>query len=66
MQILNSAVITNVAGGMTVEKYDETTKELFKNVREKVQNNLEQLDQLASMIYGGYANFGYMPITDEL
>jgi hypothetical protein len=67
MQQLSMAAATVIAGGMTVEKYDDTTKELFNNMRITLQDNLERLNKLEKAIEGGYAGLTNTAITaDEL
>lgn len=65
MRQLDTTMIACIAGGMTVEKYDETTKALFDNVRKILHNNLERLDKLASLIQGGYADLGNPTVTQD-
>lgn len=64
MQILGKNAATCVAGGMTVEKYDESTQALFESVRAQLRDNLERLEKLEPLIKQGYAQFNSMP--DEL
>ena len=67
MQHLNKDTVICVAGGVTVEKYDETTKEIYRNVRISLQDTLERLKKLDPIIAGGYAELAETPhINTEL
>lgn len=65
MQHISMAVAACIAGAMTVEKYDESTKELFNNARAKLQDSLERLNKLEDTVKGGYAGLGYTVTTND-
>jgi hypothetical protein len=67
MQQLSMAVTACIAGGMTVEKYDESTQELFDQARATLKASLERLDKLEDAVKGGYASLhSPTPKNDEL